>query len=245
MKHRRFRIIFPILLGVISLLSSALVFHVLRRMARTMRYKSFAYQIGVAVTYTKNNVDLRHMEENIINSNAACKLPVLDPFHSSVIHFVKDVGKLRCSGVSYSSFENNVLRVEGEDIVSAQYRKIERTPRNDFGVVLSDPVKVQITSRSRVAAKIPKGKQNIIVFFFLRSKVARALADAIQRAHKHCMKRKMASILQSFCFLDDRAICTIFPHNLTQFIDDFTLLLQRYEKVTMQRTQKFPAFALL
>ena len=166
MKHRRFRIIFPILLGVISLLSSALVFHVLRRMARTVRYKSFAYQIGVAFTYTKNNVDLRHMEENIINSNAACKLPVLDPFHSSVIHFIKDVGKLRCSGVSYSSFENNVLRVEGEDIVSAQYRKIERTPRNDFGVVLSDPVKVQITSRGRVAAKIPKGKQNIIVFFF-------------------------------------------------------------------------------
>ena len=60
--------------------------------------------------------------------------------------------------MSYSSFENNVLRVEGEGVVSAQYRKIERTPGNDFGVVLSDPVKLQSTT---VATKIPKGKQNM------------------------------------------------------------------------------------
>ncbi|KAJ7392248.1 hypothetical protein OS493_013626 [Desmophyllum pertusum] len=56
---------------------------------------------------------------------------------------MKDLGKLRCEGASYSSFENNVLRVEGEGIVSAQYRKIERTPGDDFGVVLSDAARVQ------------------------------------------------------------------------------------------------------
>ncbi|KAJ7392266.1 hypothetical protein OS493_013645 [Desmophyllum pertusum] len=77
------------------------------------------------------------------NSAASCKLPNLDPFHSSVIKFIKDLGKLRCEGASYSSFENNVLRVEGEGIASAQYRKIERTPGDDFGVVLSDAVRVQ------------------------------------------------------------------------------------------------------
>ena len=65
--------------------------------------------------------------------------------------------------MSYSSFENNVLRVEGEGVVSAQYRKIERTPVNDFGVVLSDPVKVQSASGSLVATKIPKGKQNMYI----------------------------------------------------------------------------------
>ena len=158
-KYRRFRI-FAVLLGVISLMSFALAFHVFHRMARTMRYKPLARQI-VPDTSTKNKVNLRHMKENITKSNAACKLPVLDPFHSSVIQFMKNVGKLRCSGVSYSSFENNVLRVEGEGVVSAQYRKIERTPGNDFGVVLSDPVNVQNRSGSRVAAKIPKGKQSM------------------------------------------------------------------------------------
>lgn len=139
--YRRFRI-FAILLGVLSLVSFALVFH---RMARTMSYKAVAYQIGVAITKTKTEVNLRDIKENITNSNAACKLPVLDPFHSSVIHFMKDLGKLRCSGVSYSSFENNMLRVEGEGVISAQYRKIDRTPGKDFGVVLSDPVAVQNT----------------------------------------------------------------------------------------------------
>jgi len=103
-------------------------------------------------------VNSKDIKRSTTNTSAACRLPVLDPFHSSVIHFMEDLGKLRCSGVSYSSFENNVLRVEGEGVVSAQYRKIERTPGNDFGVVLSDPVKLQSTS---VGTKIPKGKQNM------------------------------------------------------------------------------------
>ena len=61
---------------------------------------------------------------------------------------MKDLGKLQCNDVRYSSFENNVLRVEGEGIFSAKYRKIERTPGNDFGVVLSDPVEMQLNNAS-------------------------------------------------------------------------------------------------
>ena len=79
----------------------------------------------------------------------SCRLHALDPFHSSVIHFMKDLGKLSCGGVSYSSFENNVLRVEGDGVVSAQYRKIDRPSGKDFGVVLSDPVVVQNTSEKK------------------------------------------------------------------------------------------------
>ena len=56
----------------------------------------------------------------------------------------------------------------------------------------------------------------------------RALANAIQRAHKYCMKTNMASIQQSFYLLNVRAICTIFLSKWTQCIDGFTLLLQRY-----------------
>lgn len=60
--------------------------------------------------------------KNVDNrSFVACRLPVLDPYHESVLKFVEDLGELRCKGRSFSSFENNVLRVEGEGIVSAQY----------------------------------------------------------------------------------------------------------------------------
>lgn len=60
---------------------------------------------------------------------------------------MKDLGKLRCTGETYSSFQNNVLQVKGKGIVSAQYSKIERMPGNDFDVVLSNPVSVQNTQK--------------------------------------------------------------------------------------------------
>ena len=99
---------------------------------------------------------------------AACKLPVLDPFHPSVVNFIKDLGKLSCVGVSYSSFEDNVLRVEGEGIVSAQYRKIERPEGDDFRVVLSDPVKVPNKSGSRASTTDQKGEINFYLSCYLR-----------------------------------------------------------------------------
>ena len=91
-------------------------------------------------------------------SLVACKLPEVDPFHPSVVQFIEDLGKLHCEGADYSSFENNVLRVEGEDIVSAQYRKIERAPGDDFSVVLSDPVRVRDTGGNPVPAWYFKGR---------------------------------------------------------------------------------------
>ncbi|CAH3031252.1 unnamed protein product, partial [Pocillopora meandrina] len=50
-------------------------------------------------------------------------LPVLDPFHPSVVNFVKDPEKLY-EGISYSSFENN---------------KSCKALRDDCYVLLSDP----------------------------------------------------------------------------------------------------------
>ena len=152
-RHLRFRV-FAILLGLVSLTSLALVFrrsmglnsaYKLRSPFSSSKIKDVSVKENVRNSTTKVK-DLDILKTDVANSNAACRLPVLDPFHTSVIHFVKDLGKLRCSGVSYSSFENNVLRIEGESVVSAQYRKIERTPGEDFGVVLSDPVVVQNTS---------------------------------------------------------------------------------------------------
>jgi len=74
------------------------------------------------------------------NLSSACRLPNLDPFHPSVLEFVKDLGKLQCKEERYSSFINNLLEVKGEDIYSARYRTIERPYRDDFNVVLSDAI---------------------------------------------------------------------------------------------------------
>ena len=96
--------------------------------------------------------------KNVGNSSVACRLPNLDPFHESVMEFVEDFGKLHCKGASFSSFENNVLRVEGEGIISAQYRTIGRPPGDDFKVLRSEPVPVQNTV-DKSAEKAEKHEQ--------------------------------------------------------------------------------------
>ena len=55
-------------------------------------------------------------------------------------------------------------------------------------------------------------------------------------------KTNIPSTEQSFYFLKTRTICVIFLYNCMQCIDGFSILLQRYVKVTMQRTQQFSAF---
>ncbi|XP_022792463.1 uncharacterized protein LOC111331586 [Stylophora pistillata] len=77
--------------------------------------------------------------KSVGNFSSACRLPSLDPFHPSIMQFVKDLGKLRCQGNTFSTYSNNVLEVEGEDISSVQYRIIERAPGDDFHTVLSEP----------------------------------------------------------------------------------------------------------
>ncbi|KAL9978381.1 hypothetical protein ACROYT_G015887 [Oculina patagonica] len=72
----------------------------------------------------------------------------MDPFHPSILKFVKDLGKLQCKGERYSTFINNVLEVKGDNIYSVQYRTIERPRGDDFKVVLSEP-----KSLSNMAAK--------------------------------------------------------------------------------------------
>ena len=70
------------------------------------------------------------------NYSSAC----LDPFNPSILDFVKDLGKLQCTGKRYSSFINNLLAVKGEKIYSAHYRTIERPHGDDFKAVLSNSV---------------------------------------------------------------------------------------------------------
>jgi len=96
---------------------------------------------------------------NVGNTSVACRLPSLDPFHESVLKFVDDLGRLQCEGASFSSFENNLLRVEGEGIVSAQYRKIGRPSGDDFNVLHSHPVPVPNVAKKETDEKETKDKQ--------------------------------------------------------------------------------------
>jgi len=73
------------------------------------------------------------------NYSSACRLPNLDPFHPSILEFVKDLGKLQCQGERYSTFVNNVLEVKGDGFAAVQYRTIERPDGDDFNVTLSAP----------------------------------------------------------------------------------------------------------
>lgn len=90
--------------------------------------------ISSSLFRNKSLLGKRHDDNNFV----ACKLPELDPFHPSVIHFTKDFGKLRCNGASYSSFENNVLRVEGTGVVSVQYKGLWGTILEWFFLIQSE-----------------------------------------------------------------------------------------------------------
>ena len=113
---------------------------------------SLLYQTILLLNHVNDNIPINSslirdkrllIESKNDDNSVACKLPELDRFHPSVIRFTKDFGQLHCNGVSYSSFENNVLRIEGTGVISVQYRTIQRRSGNDFEVVLSDPVSVR------------------------------------------------------------------------------------------------------
>lgn len=74
------------------------------------------------------------------NYSSACRLPNLDPFHPSILEYMRDLGKLQCSvRERYSTFKNNVVQVKGAGISAVQYRTIDRPRGDDFGVELSAP----------------------------------------------------------------------------------------------------------
>ena len=85
----------------------------------------FVYQASLVLNLKHHRIPPKILlVEYKEDSRTACQLPTLNPFHPSVTQFMKDLGKLRCTGETYSSFHNNVLQVKGKGIVSAQYRKI-------------------------------------------------------------------------------------------------------------------------
>ena len=98
----------------------------------------------------------RKYVKRVGNYSSACRLPNLDPFHPSIMEFIKDLGKLECTGERYSNFKNNVLKVKGEGISSVQYRIIQRPRGDDFKVELSDPINVWNLAKPTLPPPNPK-----------------------------------------------------------------------------------------
>ena len=83
-------------------------------------------------SHLKKTLRVKYLKR-VGNYSSAC----LDPFNPSIQDFVKDLGKLQCTGKRYSSFINNLLAVKGEKIYSAHFRTIERPHGDDFKVAVS------------------------------------------------------------------------------------------------------------
>ena len=80
---------------------------------------------------------------------------------------------------------------------------------------------------------------------WLNTVFTHALANAIQRTQKYCIKTNMTSIQWSFYLLNVCAICTIFLHKWTKCIIGwfYSFITEVcYKKITMQRTQQFSPF---
>ena len=84
----------------------------------------------------------------------ACKLPNLDPEHPKVMAFIKDIGPLKCPGKTFSSFEKDVLRVEGEGSLSVKYWIVVRPEGDDFTRKLVGPkVIVKLLAENETKSK--------------------------------------------------------------------------------------------
>lgn len=74
-----------------------------------------------------------------ISRSAVCKLPNINPYHISILPFMKNLRPLDC-GKPSATFENNVLKFEGFNVVSVHYRTITRPDGDDNAVNVSEPI---------------------------------------------------------------------------------------------------------
>ncbi|PFX24499.1 uncharacterized protein LOC111331587 [Stylophora pistillata] len=80
--------------------------------------------------------------KRFVQSSSACRLPNLDPYHPTIMKFMKDLGKLECKGEIFSNFKGDILEVKGKGIYSGRYRMIQRPRGDDSKAELSDPIEM-------------------------------------------------------------------------------------------------------
>jgi hypothetical protein len=105
---------------------------------------------------------LQQLAKDNTSVSAPCRLPSLDPLHKTVKDLMTNLGGLDC-GTLQSSFRNNTLHIEGDDIVSVSYRIIIRPAHNDFGSSLSESVSVPNSFKSENSPykQVKQGKDGL------------------------------------------------------------------------------------
>lgn len=120
------------------------------------------YFVNFDELYLDMSGDITDEYLDYISNSAACKLPNINPFHDSIRPFMKNLQPLEC-GKPSATFENNVLKFEGMNVVSVHYRTITRPYGDDNSVNVSQPIEFpnmlkNIMNRGRKSSPIKPGK---------------------------------------------------------------------------------------
>ena len=76
---------------------------------------------------------VRYSVDVIPDQNIACPLPKLNPYHESVMKYIRDIGSLQCRGKRYFNLEGGILKVQADkDVSDVTYSVIERPKGDDF-----------------------------------------------------------------------------------------------------------------
>ncbi|XP_028412226.1 uncharacterized protein LOC114535046 isoform X2 [Dendronephthya gigantea] len=78
--------------------------------------------------------------------SVSCRIPELDPFHPSIMQYIKETGKPYCPGTTYGSLWDGKLKFIDPNILSASYRPVLRN--GDFSHKLGPAV--EITSETYI-----------------------------------------------------------------------------------------------
>lgn len=78
--------------------------------------------------------------ESGIKKSRGCRIPELDPFHPSIMQYIRKTNSPSCSGTTYGTLWNGTLKFTDSNVVSATYRPIRRD--GDFKYSLGPSVSV-------------------------------------------------------------------------------------------------------
>ena len=89
--------------------------------------------MGSLVRHPNGSGVVHHSVDSIPDQNIACPLPKLNPYHESVMKFIRDIGSLQCRGKRYFNLEGGILKVQvDKDVSDVTYSVIERPKGDDF-----------------------------------------------------------------------------------------------------------------
>ena len=80
-------------------------------------------------------------EANPQNNSISCRIPEIDPFHPSIMRFIKDTPYPNCTGTTYGVLQNGTLNFKGKSKVLVWKDKIHSFLFSFPTTALNDSVK--------------------------------------------------------------------------------------------------------